>query len=176
MYCFTNTSIHTAFSSTASASRCHSALLADSSQLTANSWQLTADSFYLLTVFPTTDTDPSHSFRMTINISLIMTPCRPVSFWTVARMPCGKNGKRNNESEWRIYVSDDVLPLFLITVIDPSHSLRITINVSLIMKPYRLRSFWTEARTSCGKDGKRNDETEWRIYYPDGVLPASSPR
>ena len=63
---------------------------------------------------------------MTINISLIMTPCRPVSFWTVARMPCGKNGKRNDETEWRIYVSDDVLPLFLITVIDPSHSFRMT--------------------------------------------------
>jgi len=45
MYCFTNTSIHTAFSSTASASRCHSALLADSSQLTAYSSQLTADSW-----------------------------------------------------------------------------------------------------------------------------------
>ena len=28
----------------------------------------------------------------------------------------------------------------------------------------------------CGKDGKRNDESEWRIYYPDDVLPASSPR
>ena len=58
MYCFTNTSIHTAFSSTASASRCHSALLADSSQLAA-------DSFYLLTAFLTTGTDPSHPFRMT---------------------------------------------------------------------------------------------------------------
>ena len=32
------------------------------------------------TVFLTTVIDPSHSFRMTINISLIMTPCRPVSF------------------------------------------------------------------------------------------------
>ena len=75
MHCFTNTFIHTAFSSTASASRCHSALLADSSQLTA-------DSFYLLTVSLTMVIDPSRSFRMTINISLIMTPCRPVSFST----------------------------------------------------------------------------------------------
>ena len=75
MYCFTNIFIHTAFSSTASASRCHSALLADSSQLTA-------DSFYLLTVSLTMVIDPSRSFRMTINISPIMTPCRPVSFST----------------------------------------------------------------------------------------------
>ena len=57
--------------------RSHSALLADSSQLTAdssqltaNSFQLTADSFYLLTAFLTTGTDPSHSLRMTINVSL----------------------------------------------------------------------------------------------------------
>ena len=34
------------------ASRCHSALLADSSQLTVNSSQLAADSFYLLIAFP----------------------------------------------------------------------------------------------------------------------------
>ena len=32
------------------------------------------------------------------------------------------------------------------------------------------------ASMPCGKDGKRNDESEWRIYYPDDVLPASSPR
>ena len=36
----------------------------------ACSWQLTADSFYLLTAFLTTGTDPSHSLRMTINVSL----------------------------------------------------------------------------------------------------------
>ena len=56
MYCFTNTSIHTAFSSTASAIRCHSALLADSSQLIA---------FIFLPLFLITVIDPSHSFRMT---------------------------------------------------------------------------------------------------------------
>ena len=32
------------------------------------------------------------------------------------------------------------------------------------------------ASMPCGKDGKRNDESEWRIYYPDDVLPASSLR
>ena len=36
--------------------------------------QLTADNFYLLTAFLTTVTDPSHSFRMTLNALLIMTP------------------------------------------------------------------------------------------------------
>ena len=28
----------------------------------------------------------------------------------------------------------------------------------------------------CGKDGKRDSDTEWRIYYPDSVLPSSSLR
>ncbi|MUU09904.1 MAG: hypothetical protein EP148_08605 [Dialister invisus] len=44
----------------------------------AYSWQLTADSFYLLTVFLTTVIDPSHSFRITLNVSLIMTPFPPI--------------------------------------------------------------------------------------------------
>ena len=38
-------------------------------QLTADSSQLTAGSFYLLTVFLATVIDPSHSFRMTFNVS-----------------------------------------------------------------------------------------------------------
>ena len=68
-----------------------------------------------LTAFLTTAIDPSHSLGMTINISLIMTSCRLPSFWTEARMLCGKDGKRNNGTEWRIYYSVDVLPAFLIT-------------------------------------------------------------
>ena len=52
-----------------------------------------------------------------------------------------KDGKRDSDTERRIYYADDALPLFLITVIDPSHLFRMTINVSLIMKTYRLRSF-----------------------------------
>ena len=37
-------------------------------------------------------------------------------------------------------------------------------------------SFWTGARMLFEKDGKRNSNTEWRIYYSDDVLPSSSPR
>ena len=44
------------------------------------------------------------------------------------------------------------------------------------MTPFLQLSFWTGASMPCGKDGKRNDESEWRIYYPDDVLPASSLR
>ena len=72
-----------------------------------------------------------------------------------------KNGKWDSDTEWRIYYSDDVLPAFLTTGIDPSHLFRMT--------SHRPQSFWTEARMPCGKDGKRNSDTEWRIYYADGV-------
>ena len=169
-------------------------------------------------------------------LALWMTPYRLRSFWTEARMLCRKDGKRNNESEWRIYVSDDILPLFLITVIDPSHSFRMTsfvlhhydasrspllvtsfppivilnrgkhavwekqetgwwhwvknllcwwhltaflttvidpshsfrmtFNVSLIMKPYRISSFRAEVRMLYEKTGRRLCDTERRIYYP----------
>ena len=50
-------------------------------------------------------------------------------------MPCGKDGKRDSDTEWRIYDSDDILPVFLTTAADPSHSLRMTINVFLTMTP-----------------------------------------
>jgi len=79
---------------------------------------------------------------------------------------------------------NDALPVFPTTGTDPSHPLRMTFNISLIMTlnaslimtPFLQSSFWTGASMPCGKDGKRNDESEWRIYYPDDVLPASSPR
>jgi len=37
-------------------------------------------------------------------------------------------------------------------------------------------SFWTGVRMLCEKDRKRNNGTEWRIYYSNNVLPPSSPR
>ena len=70
----------------------------------------TAYSEWHLTAFLTTGTDPSHSFRMTINISLIMMTSMPRSFWMETRMLCGKDGKRQHDTEWRIYDSDDILP------------------------------------------------------------------
>ena len=68
------------------------------------------------------------------------------------------------------------LTVFLTTVIDPSRSFRMTTDAFLIMTPYRPRSFWMDARMLFEKDGKRNSDTEWRIYYSDDVLPSSSPR
>ena len=41
-------------------------------------------------------------------------------------MPYEKNRKRDSDTERRIYYADDALPLFLITVIDPSHPFRMT--------------------------------------------------
>ena len=39
-----------------------------------------------------------------------MTPYRPQSFWTVARMLCGKDGKQQYDTKRRIYYSGDILP------------------------------------------------------------------
>ena len=105
-----------------------------------------------LTVFLTTAADPSHSLRMT--------PCRPLSFWAEAKMPYKKTGKRQCDTEWRIYYSDDVLPAFLTTGIDPSHGSGWHLTVYC-------RS--VRGKNTCEKDRKRNSDTEWRIYYADGV-------
>ena len=109
---------------------------------------------------------------MTTDAFLIMTPYRPRSFWMDARMLFEKDGKRNSDTEWRIYYSDDTLPTSLIAETDPSHSFRMTTDAFLIMTPYRPRSFWMDARMLFEKDGKRNSSTEWRIYYADDSLPA----
>ena len=41
-------------------------------------------------------------------------------------MLCEKNGKRDSDTERRVYDSDDILLAFLTTVTDPSHSFRMT--------------------------------------------------
>ena len=46
-------------------------------------------------------------------------------------MPYEKNRKRDSDTERRIYYADDALPLFLTTVIDPSHPFRMTFYRSL---------------------------------------------
>ena len=61
--------------------------------------------------------------------------------------------------------------LFITTAIDPSRSFRMTINVSLIMKPYRISSFRAEVRMLYEKTGRRLCDTERRIYYSDDTLP-----
>ena len=98
------------------------------------------------------------------SLPLRMTPCRPLSFWTESRKPWGKGGKRNSNTEWRIYYADDTLPASLITKTDPSRSFRMTTDAFLTMTPCRPLSFWTESRKPWGKDGKRDSGTEWRIY------------
>lgn len=40
-----------------------------------------------------------------------MTPCRPPSFWAETKMLCGKLGKWDSGTEWRIYYADDILPI-----------------------------------------------------------------
>ena len=68
-------------------------------------------------------------------------------------MPYEKNRKRDSDTERRIYYADDALPLFLITVIDPSHLFRMTINVSLIMTSFPPIVILRGVRTLCEKAG-----------------------
>jgi len=99
-------------------------------------------------------------------------------------MPCGKDGKRDSDTEWRIYSSDGVLSLssprtqilrirsgwrfmvFFITATNPS--------LALWMTPYRIPSFRAEVRMLYENEEKSQHDTERRIYYPDSVLPSSS--
>ena len=62
--------------------------------------------------------------------------------------------------------------LFITTAIDPSRSFRMTINVSLIMKPYRISSFRAEVRMLYENEEKSQHDTERRIYYTDDALPS----
>ena len=63
---------------------------------------------------------------------------------------------------------------FLTTGIDPSRLFRITINISLIIAPYRIPSFRAEVRMLYEKTGRRLCDTERRIYYSDDTLPFPS--
>ena len=61
-----------------------------------------------------------------------------------------------------------ILPSPLITVIDPSHSFRMT--------SYRIPSFRAEGRMLYENEGNPQHDTERRIYYSDDTLPIPSPR
>ena len=89
-----------------------------------------------------------------------------------------------NSTSWIMVACPCVINLWLwwdfmvfpTTVTDPSHSLRMTFNVSLIMKPYRISSFRAEVRMLYEKTGRRLCDTEQRIYYSDDTLRFSPPR
>ena len=86
--------------------RRHSALLADSWQLTANSLQLTADSFYLLTAFPTTVIDSSLTLRMTPFVlrhyDAFRSPLLVTCFPQIVILNGGKNAlwERRETGQW----------------------------------------------------------------------------
>ena len=67
----------------------------------------------------------------TLNVSRHSDSFLQSSFWMDARMLCGKNGKQQHDTEWRIYYFEWHLTAFLTTVTDPSRSLRMTLNVFL---------------------------------------------
>ena len=145
----------------------------------AEQWKAMKNLFPWITAYHLTRhgcTDPSHSFRMTTDAFLIMTPFPPIVI-----LNGGKNvvWERRKTGQWHRVKNLSLgwhLTVFLTTVIDPSRSFRMTTDAFLIMTPYRPLSFWMDARMLFEKDGKRNSDTEWRIYYSDDVLPSSSPR
>ena len=143
----------------------------------AEQWKAMKNLFPWITAYHLTRhgcTDPSHSFRMTTDAFLIMTPYRPRSFWTGTRIPYEKGREAGQWHRVKNLLLWWHLTVFLTTVIDPSRSFRMTTDAFLIMTPYRLRSFWMDARMLFEKDGKRNSSTEWRIYYSDDVLPLTA--
>ena len=119
----------------------------------------------------------SPPLRMTINVPPIMTPFLPIvilnerknALWE-KREAATWHRVKNLWLWWH-------LTTFLTTVTDPSLSLQDDVlwsSTSLRGDAYRQSSFWTVARMLCGKNGKRNDDTEWRIYDSDDILPLSS--
>ena len=54
--------------------------------------------------------DPSRSFRMTFNVSLIMTLFHPIVILNGGKNALWEKRKRNSGTEWRIYYTNDVLP------------------------------------------------------------------
>ena len=103
-------------------------------------------------------TDPSPPFRMTINV-----------------LYKDHIIKEYLACSWQLTAdSFYLLTAFLTTGIDPSRLFRITINISLIIAPYRIPSFRAEVRMLYEKTGRRLCDTERRIYYNDDALPFPS--
>ena len=84
-----------------------------------------------------------------------MTLFHPIVILNGGKNALWEKRKRNSGTEWRIYYTDDILPIFLTTGTDPSRSFRMTLNVSLIMTlfhPIVIQSFgknalWEERET-----------------------------
>jgi len=72
------------------------------------------------------------------------------------------------------YYPDDILPLSLPQqqILHVRFGWRLTF--SSLWRHFLQSSFWTGTRMLFEKAGRRNGDTEWRIYYPDDILPFSS--
>ena len=112
-------------------------------------------------------------------LALWMTPYRIPSFRAEVRMLYENEEKPKHNIEWRIYAPDNILPFPLITVTDPSHSFRMTLNVSLIMTSFppivilngRKNTVWKSWKTEQWHRVK-NLLPEWRLtvlYKDHGV-------
>ena len=100
----------------------------------AEQWKAMKNLFPWITAYHLTRhgcTDPSHSFRMTTDAFLIMTPYRPRSFWTGTRIPYEKGREAGQWHRVKNLLLWWRLAVFLTTVIDPSHSFRMTTDAFL---------------------------------------------
>ena len=126
----------------------------------------------LLTLMtPTVFHSPHHGYRFFANAQndALSSPV----ILNGARILCGETDKQNDETEWRIYLLWWHLTAPLITVTDPSHSFRMTLNALLIaaidsslllrMTSYRPPSFWTKqeycVRKPINRTMKRSEES-----------------
>ena len=136
-------------------SRCHSALLADSSQLTAYSSQLIAFIF-----LPSVITQNGGRKRIFILFFCVIPPSQ--------YPPSGFAG--------HLLINKEACPIPILPFRIPFLNTAANPLLALWMTPYRPPSFWTGASMPCEKIGKQSSDMEWRIYYADDILPLSSPR
>ena len=151
--------------------------------------------WWRLTVFLTTGIDSSLALWMTLNVPVIMT-LFPSSV-ILNGVEKALREKRETE-QW--HGVKNLLP-WMTSYGFPHHGYRsfaVALNDALPMSSLEVQilhvrlwwrltfpslwrvfpksSFRTVVRMLCGKDGKRDSGTEWRIYCADDALPSSSPQ
>ena len=75
-----------------------------------------------------------------------------------------------------LLINKEAYPIPILSVRIPFLNTAANPSLMFRMTPYRISSFWTGVRMLYENEKKSQHDTEWRIYYPDSVLPSSSLR